>query len=81
MNRLSLYGIGCVIFGISNIIYAILDYEYRIYAYRYLSTCELSISCPYPGLVDNLVSLGIIIIIGVILLSYRKIKHRIKIRK
>ena len=83
MNRFSLYGIGCVIFGMSNIIYAISNYEYRIYAYRYFPTpCKPGNGCPYPALDDNLVSIGIvIIIIGVIFLLYRKIRHRIKIRK
>lgn len=82
MNKFSLYGIGCIIFGISDIIYAISDYEYRIYAYHYLSTCKPGSGCPYPALDDNLVLLGIVIIvIGVILLSSRKIKQLIKIRK
>jgi len=70
-------GIGCIIFGISGLIYAIVDYEYRIYAYRYLpSPCKPGSGCPYPGWNDNLVWLGIgIVVVGIILLLYRKIKH------
>jgi len=83
MNKFSLYGIGCIIFGVSVIIYTIYDYEYRIFAFRYLpSLCPPGSGCPYPALDDNLVLLGtVIIVIGVILLSSRKIIQLIKIRK
>jgi len=80
MDRFSIYGIICIIFGTSDLIYCLSDYEYRIYAYRYLpSLCPAGSGCPYPGLDDNLAFLGIVIItVGVILLSYGKIKHRVK---
>ena len=76
-------GICCIAFGILMIVIAEAEYQHRIYIYRYVdSGCKPGSGCPFPGVDDNLIWLGITsVVIGSFLLSYRLVKQGMKFRK